>query len=132
MKFICKSCDAEFERYPSQSHNFCSRVCYEANPYNRTHGQSHAPEYKVWKTIRDRCNNPKSKKYPYYGGRGIKLCERWNDYENFIADMGPRASGMTIERVNNDGDYEPSNCKWATQAEQNRNRGKYNYSTEED
>lgn len=88
-----------------------------------THGASKSLEYLVWKSLRARCNNPKSKDYKSYGGRGIKVCERWdNSFEDFIADMGPRPPGLTVERIDNDGNYEPSNCKWATQAEQNRNR----------
>lgn len=98
---------------------------------NRRHGMSDNPEHRTWTRIRERCNNPNHGDYAYYGGRGIKVCERWNVFENFLADMGPR-NGLTIDRIDNDGNYEPGNCRWVTQAEQCRNRGKYTYSAEED
>ena len=79
--------------------------------------------YYVWSAMVQRCVNPKSTKYMDYGGRGIKVCERWLDFENFISDMGDRPSvDHTLERINNDGHYEVSNCKWATRTEQLRNR----------
>jgi hypothetical protein len=84
----------------------------------------HAPEYDIWCGMRQRCENPNCNVYKHYGGRGIKVCERWQDYPNFLADMGRRPSpDHSIDRYpNNDGDYEPSNCRWAMQSEQVGNR----------
>jgi hypothetical protein len=80
------------------------------------------PEYSAWLHMRERCFNPNNSRYARYGGRGITICERWNAYENFSVDMGLRPSPQhSIERINNDGNYEPSNCKWATRKEQQQN-----------
>jgi hypothetical protein len=81
-----------------------------------------SPENKVWRGMRKRCNSPQDPAYPRYGGRGIKVCERWSSFENFLEDMGPRPPGTGIERIDNDKGYEPGNCKWATMAEQNKNK----------
>jgi hypothetical protein len=90
---------------------------------NRTHGLSKLPEYTIWKLMRGRCNNPNGLHFADYGGRGIKVCERWTNFENFYADMGSRPSKLhSIDRINNNGCYEPSNCQWATQVQQTNNR----------
>jgi len=82
-----------------------------------------SPEYWVWNSMRQRCSNPKDAAYRNYGGRGIKVCERWQVFENFIADMGARpAPDLTIERIDNNADYEPGNCKWGTWFEQAVNK----------
>lgn len=74
--------------------------------------------------MRQRCQNPRSVDYPTYGGRGIRVCERWQDFRNFVADMGERPTGKSIDRINNDGNYEPANCRWATPKEQCETRRK--------
>lgn len=89
---------------------------------NRSHGMAHLAEYKVWKDMRARCSNEQRDDFADYGGRGIKVCDRWRDFSAFIADMGPRPAGMSIDRRDVNGNYEPSNCRWATDQTQANNK----------
>lgn len=87
------------------------------------HKLSKTNEYKIWVAMRSRCSCVTGSSYKNYGGRGIRVCERWNSFTNFLSDMGPRPSkNHSIDRINNDGNYEPSNCRWATWKEQQSNR----------
>jgi hypothetical protein len=81
----------------------------------------YTPTYQSWQAMKQRCNQPNHKHFENYGGRGVKVCDRWNTYANFLADMGARPDGCSLDRIDNDKGYEPSNCKWATRTEQNRN-----------
>lgn len=91
---------------------------------NLKHGLSDTPEHNIWMTMKERCYNPKNHKYPIYGGKGIKVCERWlNNFSNFIEDMGKRPTVKhSIDRKDVLGNYEPDNCRWATATEQARNK----------
>lgn len=93
------------------------------NTKAKTHGLTGTPEYRSWQAMFKRCDNPNSEAYHHYGGRGIGICERWKEFTNFLADMGHRPSMQhSLDRKDNDGNYEPGNCRWATKEEQARNQ----------
>lgn len=88
----------------------------------QTHGRHATREYTSWESMIQRCENPSCKEFGAYGGRGISICVRWRrSFVDFLSDMGPRPPGTSIDRVNNNGNYEPGNCRWATKREQQRN-----------
>lgn len=86
-----------------------------------SHGMSRTKIYALWVAMHNRCGNPKCETYDLYGGRGIKVCGRWDAFENFYADMGDRPAGTSLDRIDVNGNYEPGNCRWATRNQQSRN-----------
>jgi hypothetical protein len=126
----CEVCGAPFHiRSRAPGHGrFCSKPCKgvwmrDNNPAKRTHGMTTTPTFKTWDAMKQRCLNPRSKDYADYGGRGISISPRWaQSFEAFLADMGERPAGTTIDREDVHGNYEPGNCRWATSIEQQNNK----------
>lgn len=124
-RFRC-DCGTEIERTANsvRSGNTKSCGCLRRETTiakNASHGMTDHPLYSRWAGMIQRCTNPKHVGYKNYGAKGVKVCERWMSFENFLADMGVPDEGMTLDRKESDGDYEPGNCRWATAAEQSRN-----------
>lgn len=111
-------CGKRFESTRTEIKRASSCTCAFGKHFIR-HGLSGTPEYVIWKGIRARCFNPKHRGYQNYGGRGILMSANWNDFSQFLKDVGLRPSPKhTLDCINNDGNYEPGNCKWATKREQ--------------
>jgi len=92
------------------------------NKSKPTHGQTYTPEFRAWTNMLQRCYNPKNPRFNRYGARGIIVCDAWHVFANFLGSMGPKpVSGLTLERKDNNGNYEPDNCHWATRKQQQRN-----------
>jgi len=116
------TCFVPTSHLQSKHSRSCGCLRQEGHYFQRTHRKTGTSTYKSWKAMFQRYKNSNKKGFKNYGGRGITVCERWHKFENFLANMGERPEGLTLERINNDGNYEPGNCKWATYKEQNNNR----------
>lgn len=108
-----------------------TKVLYEQSQRLKTHGMTNEPLYIVWQGMKGRCNNKKSSSYKDYGGRGIRICPEWNEFINFYnwAIKNGYKNGLTIDRINIDGNYEPSNCRWVNRLTQGNNTRRNHYLT---
>lgn len=126
-KCLCR-CECGNETTPKLNDvtNEKTKSCGCINTFRKTHGMSNTPVYRTWRAMRRRCNDPKFLRYEHYGGRGITVCEEWdNSFESFYEYMGERPEGMTIDRIDVDGNYEPGNVRWANPTTQTRNQRRF-------
>lgn len=100
----------------------CGCLNDERRRERKTHGHTQTKTYKTWSCMFTRCYNERDKSFRFYGAKGVRVCERWKSFENFLADMGERPDGMTLDRIDSAKWYGPDNCRWATIADQQRNR----------
>ena len=100
------------------------------NTYAEKHGQWQSKTYHTWEGMKQRCLNPNATRYPSYGAIGVTVCNRWLDFKNFYMDMGDRPEGKTLDRIDPFGNYEPSNCRWATRKEQQNNQRRHKLAKE--
>lgn len=125
--WLCR-CDCGSERPLASDYLRKSPGCRQCNAARRAAQKAeraanlHKPTWNSWVAMRHRCNSGDTERHRNYAGRGITVCPRWDSYENFVSDMGERPEGTTLDRIDTDGDYTPSNCRWATPALQSRNR----------
>lgn len=130
---VCVECQSTFVRRIRRQ-ACCSLSCASKkrsrervrSSYFRVHGENRKTiEHSTWQAMIERCSNPNHPRFHRYGGRGIEVCDRWKKYENFLYDMGRRpSSGYSLDRIDNDGNYEPTNCRWATSSQQYANMSK--------
>lgn len=124
----CIECGSLYHHWRSVKRKYCSRFCADKNAHG-THKLTGTTEHKLWKAMRWRCNEKNPNRERYFD-RGIRVCERWDNFLNFLDDMGKRPSNKhTLDRINNDLGYSPTNCRWATMKEQANNTRRTNFVT---